>query len=290
MNHQGLPFLVTFGALLLPCYARAAEPTKEECIAADDAAQNLRRAGKLLEARDKIAVCVAMSCPGLVREDCGQRLTEIESVMPTLVFEPKDGAGNDITAVTVTMDGRRLTDKLVGMPLQVDPGEHRFVFEAAGLPTTEKTIVVHEGERDRRERVVLGQSGPSPVPPPSGRAVTPVPSSSEGSSQRTIALVVGGAGIVGLAVGSLLGLVSKSSYDHALQTECGNNPSGCSPQGVTDGQSAHGQAAGSTVAFVAGGVLLAAGAVLYFTAPTASVSVGTTVGAERAGIVVTGVW
>ncbi|MGH7297912.1 MAG: hypothetical protein ACRELB_23430, partial [Polyangiaceae bacterium] len=83
----------------------------------------------------------------------------------------------------------------------------------------------------------------------------------------------------------------KSSYDHALQTECGNNPNGgCSPQGISDGKSAHGQAAASTVAFVAGGALLGAATVLYFTAPKASVTVGTTVGSERAGILVTGAW
>jgi hypothetical protein len=138
-------------------------------------------------------------------------------------------------------------------------------------------------QRDRHERVVLGQPG---VPGPS----TPTPSPSDGGSQRTVAYAVGGAGVVSIVIGSVLGLVSKSSYDHALQTECGNNPSACSPQGVQDGKSAHGQAAASTVAFVAGGVLLGAGAMLYFTAPKASVSVETTVGPERAGIVVTGAW
>jgi hypothetical protein len=281
MNCWSLPLLLAFGVTLVPCYARAAEPDKLECIAANDAAQDLRRTGKLREAREKLAVCVSASCPGPVREDCAQRLTEVDGVLPSVVFEVKDTAGNDVVAVVVLMDGQRLTDKLTGQPMQVDPGAHRFVFEAQGLASTEKTIVIHEGERDRRERVVLGQSAVSaPL----------TPSSSDGSSQRTIAFVLGGAGVVGLVVGSVLGLVSKSSYNHALQTECGNNPNGCSPQGIQDGQSAHGQAAASTVAFVAGGVLLGAGAVLYFTAPTASVSVGTTVGAERAGVVVTGVW
>jgi hypothetical protein len=290
MTRMPRSILVAFGALLLPCYARAAEPTKQECIAANDAAQDLRRAGKLHEARDKLALCVATSCPGPVREDCGQRLTEVDSVMPTVVFEAKDGAGNDLVAVTVTMDGQRLIDRLTGLPMQLDPGEHRFVFEATGLPSTEKTIVVREGERDRRERVVFGQATAA-LPTPPSQSTTPfAPSASDGDTQRTIAFVLGGAGVVGLAVGSVLGLVSKSSYDHALQTECGHNPNGCSPQGIQDGQSAHGQAAASTVAFVAGGVLLGAGAVLYFTAPKASVCVGTTVGTERAGFVVSGAW
>ena len=283
MTHWSRPILVAVGVALVPCVARAAESTKLECIAANDAAQDLRRAGKLREAREKLALCVSESCPGPVREDCAQRLTEVDGVMPSIVFEAKDAAGNDVVGVTVTMDGQRLQDKLTGLPLQVDPGEHRFVFEAEGQPTTEKTIVVREGERDRHERVVLGQlGGPGPS--------TPAPSSSDGGTPRTIAYAVGGAGVVGLVIGSVLGLVSKSSYDHALQTECGNNPSGCSPQGIQDGQSAHGQATASTVAFVAGIALLGAGGVLYFTAPKASVNVGTTVGSDRAGVVVTGAW
>jgi hypothetical protein len=283
MNHWSRPLLIALGVVLVPCSARAAEPTKLECIAANDAAQDLRRAGKLREAREKLLLCGSTGCPGPVREDCAQRLTEVDGVMPSIVFEAKDGAGNDVAGVTVTMDGQQLPGNLSGLPVQVDPGEHRFVFEAEGLSRTEKTIIVREGERDRHERVVLVQPGP-PV------LSTPAPSSSEGGSQKTIAFVLGGAGVVGLVVGSVLGLVSKSSYDHALQTECGNNPNGCSPQGIQDGQSAHGQAAASTVAFVAGGVLLGAGAVLYFTAPKASVSVGTTVGTERAGFVVRGAW
>jgi hypothetical protein len=275
--------LVALGMTLVPCYARAAEPDKLECIAANDAAQELRRSGKLHDAREKLAVCISASCPGPVREDCAQRMTEVDGVMPRVVFEVKDAAGNDVVAVVVLMDGQRLTDRLIGLPVQVDPGAHRFVFEAPGLAGAERTIVIHEGERDRRERVVLGQSAeaaPSAAPSP------------EGSPQRTIALVLGGAGVVGLVVGSILGLVSKSSYDHALQTECGNDPNGCSPQGIRDGQSAHGQAAASTVTFVAGGALLAGGAVLYFTAPkTSGVVIGAgSFGIGSTGMVVRGSW
>jgi hypothetical protein len=285
MKHWSRPFLFALGVVLVPCPAHAAEPTKLECIAANDAAQDLRRTGKLREAREKLALCVSASCPGPVREDCAQRLTEVDGVMPSIVFEAKDEAGNDLVAVAVTMDGQQVAGTLSGVPVQVDPGEHRFTFDSGdGLTHVEKTIVVREGDRGRHERVVLGRSA-APVP------MAPAPTSSDGGSQRTVALVLGGAGVVGLVVGSVLGLVAKSGYDHALQSECGNNPNGgCSPQGIADGKSAHGQAAGSTVAFVAGGVLLGAGAVLYFTAPKASVSVGTTVGTERAGIVVSGAW
>lgn len=149
------PVLIALGITLVPLSARAAEPNKFECIAANDAAQDLRRAGKLREAREKLALCVAASCPGPVREDCAQRLTEVDHVMPSVIFEVKDGAGNDVAGVTVTMDGQQLPSKLSSLPVQVDPGEHRFVFGAEGLSATEKTIVVREGDQIRHESVVL---------------------------------------------------------------------------------------------------------------------------------------
>lgn len=280
MNARTFSALLASG-LLVPVAVHAAGPNKLECIAANDAAQELRRAGKLHLAREKLLLCDAATCPALVREDCAQRLTEVDGVMPSLIFEAKDGAGKAIVAVTVTMDGQRLTDRLDGQSLLVDPGEHRFAFESAGMLRAEQTIDVREGERGRREMVVF--RGPADATPAAS-----VPSSP--GLQRTVALALGGAGIVGLVVGGVLGLASKSTYSHALQTECGNNPNGCSPQGIHDGQSAHGQAAASTAMFVVGGVLLGAGAVLWVTAARVPVGVGATVGSDRAGLIVAGGW
>jgi hypothetical protein len=102
-------------------------------------------------------------------------------------------------------------------------------------------------------------------------------------------LALGGAGVVVVLVGSVLGLVSKSTYNHALSSECGNNPNACSTQGAQDGQTAHGQATASTVGFVAGLALLGGGAALYFTAPH-GLSVGPTVGSDGAGLQVRQAW
>jgi hypothetical protein len=94
--------------------------------------------------------------------------------------------------------------------------------------------------------------------------------------------------VIGLAVGGVFAFVSKGTYDHALSNECGNNPSACSAQGQQDGSTAHTQATVATVGLAAGGALLAAGAVLYFTAPR--VSVAPSVGAGRAGVAVGVTW
>ena len=87
---------------------------------------------------------------------------------------------------------------------------------------------------------------------------------SRGGTQRTIGLVLGGVGVLGIGAGSALGLISKSTYTNALQNECGKSASGCTAQGASDGQTAHTQALMSTVGFITGGALLAAGALLVF--------------------------
>lgn len=54
-----------------------AAPTKQECVNANESAQDLQRAGKPAEARKKLETCAVESCPTAVREDCAQRLDEL---------------------------------------------------------------------------------------------------------------------------------------------------------------------------------------------------------------------
>ena len=283
--------------LMSPSAALAAGPTKEACVAANEAAQDLRQAGKLREAREKLLVCVSEACPGPVREDCAQRLNDVNTAMPTLVFEVKDPSGNDVSAARVAMDGQPLVDRVTGSAVSIDPGEHRFSFDDAnGRSHAEQTVVVREGDHDRHVRVVLRAASTEPsmgaasVPTEGPQPETPA-STNVGSTQRLLGLVLGGAGVAGLAVGGIFGLVSKSTYDHALQTDCRGNTNGCSTQGAQEGQTAHSQAMVSTVGFIAGGVLLAAGAVLYFTAPSGdSVAVAPAIGSDGAGLALRGLW
>src|ERR1700690_180086 len=107
--------------------SRADVPT-DQCIGANAKAQWLRQAGKFGEAREQLKSCAEASCPGMVRDDCMQRLDELERAQPTIVFDVKDSAGKDISAVAVTVDGRRLADRLDGRAIAVDSGEHTFSF------------------------------------------------------------------------------------------------------------------------------------------------------------------
>lgn len=279
--------------------AHAAEPTKKECVNANESGQDLRQAGKLREARAALAVCMSPRCPRPVREDCAQRLADIEAALPTLVFIAKDAEGNDLRDVRVSLDGQDLTAS-DGTAVAVDPGDHAFTFTKEGLPPATRTVVVHEGDKNRRIQVTLAAPQPpaSPSTPPAHpEPATPTANGGKETggllglspeAERAIGLGAGIAGVVGLGVGSVFGLMAKSTYDHALQSECGGHRNTCSAQGAADGDTANQQATVSNIAFIAGGVLTAAGVVLYLTTPSGTLSVSPTVGAREASVGVTG--
>jgi hypothetical protein len=283
-------FSILIGVLGFAPSARADSPTKRECVAVSEAGQDLRVAGQLLEARVKFSACTSTSCPRPVREDCAQRLLELDHSLPTLVLAAKDPQGNDLLAVSVSLDDRPIRDRLDGTAIEVDPGEHRFHFEMDGKPPVDKTLVVREGEKNRVIEVVLGTPLPPAPPPAPAPAVFPVPRTSDGSTQRTIGLAVAGGGALAAIVGAALSVASKVLYDHALHDECQGQTHGhCSPQGIADGRTVQTEATGATVAFVAGGVLLAGGGITYFTAPRRA-AVTPTVGRNSAGLAIELPW
>jgi hypothetical protein len=268
--------LIVLGALPVVHPALAAEPTKQECVDANDAAQDLRRAGKLIEAREKLLLCASASCPGPVREDCAPRLAETDKATPTLVFEARDADGLEVKAVRVTMDGTWLTATLDGAPLTINPGKHTFTFEADGFDRVEQSLLVREGVKGTREQVMLravGKGQPTPAvgaaPPPAATETAQPPVSTTESSTGTssgfpkrtaayVALGVGGVGVVAGSVFGALALGKKSSLDGA----CTNHA--CPPSEQSDIDGMHTNAVVSNIALGVGIVGLGTGGVLWF--------------------------
>ena len=179
MKHRLAPILasLTTVALLVPRPAHAARPTVAECLAASDASLQAGNEHKLRAERADLLVCAASSCPVDIRKECARRVEEVNGKLPTVIFEARDTAGNDRSAVRVTLDGELLTERLEGTAVSIDPGEHTFLFEAAGETAVTKKLVVRQGQKDRREAVVFLSSAPASVAiaPAATKAISPPP-------------------------------------------------------------------------------------------------------------------
>ena len=246
-----------------------AQSVKDQCIDANEEAQRQKRAGEFHAARARLDVCRREECPAPVRKDCVELSNAIDAAMPTVIFEARDPQGAPVTAAKVTMDGRPFAARLDGGATAVDPGWHRFEFEAPGLPRASQSVFTEPGEKNHAVRVDLVDK------------VGPI--------LRTAGLGTAGAGAVAMAVGAYLGFKSKATYNDAL-THCPGGPGSCDPDGVQGGISAHDQARSSTFAFVIGTLLVAGGATLYFMAPKMTVSATPTARADGAGLAVSGAW
>jgi hypothetical protein len=245
----------------------------DACISASESAVGLHKAGKLIDARAALSKCAAPSCPEAVRTSCQQRLAVASDAIPSVLFFVKDSSGGDLAAVRLTIDGAVYSEHLDGSAVTLDPGEHEFRFEVAGQEPVVKRLLLHQGEKNRRENLVIGAAPApavtAPAPAPDAQPMDP------GKTRRLTGLVVGGVGVAGLITGAIFGGLTFSETS-SYMTHCGKMigapPGQCNVAGVSGEGTASTFGAVSTVAFIVGGVAAAGGAVLYFTAPKSATS------------------
>src|SRR5690349_5430871 len=72
-------------------------PSRAECVASHQRAQELKRKGQLVEAQAELGTCSSAGCPGAIISDCGQWISDLDQTTPSMVFE-------------VRLDGRQTSD------------------------------------------------------------------------------------------------------------------------------------------------------------------------------------
>jgi hypothetical protein len=264
-------------ATALACLAspRPARADLAACIAANEAEVALRKVGKLHQALEQLTLCAAPSCPVEISKECKRRIGLVNAAQPTILVAATDGAGNDLAAVTVTIDGQPFLTKLDGLPVAIDPGNHVLHFEAEGNPPLDRAVVIQEGEKDRRIAVVLGEVKTKANAP---GAAAP----SAWTTNKSLAVAAGGVGVLGVALGSVFGILSFSQASTA-KSDC--TAAACTPAGHASAESEHSTAATSgtvsTIGFVVGGLALAGGIALWVTAPKSEPTKPAAVGLVR---------
>jgi hypothetical protein len=167
---------------------------------------------------------------------------------------------------TVTLDGQPVSNAGLGLKRPVDPGSHVVKAEAAGFKPAETSFQVAEsGAAEAKLKLVKVENvatAAAAAPPSDG--ARPVEISAGKKPDRTLAYVALGVGGAGLVLGSVTGIVALGKHgelaDKCPDSKCPNAVSGDIDSYKTMG-------ALSTVGFVVGAVGVAAGAVLWFTAP-----------------------
>jgi hypothetical protein len=178
---------------------------------------------------------------------------------------------SDAVGVDVKLDGNLLDRAVIGTALPVDPGKHTIEAMAKGKKSFVTTLDVSERTKNPSVQIPALEEDttsqkPDPPKPPPDKIIEPPKEEKPGWGAQKIVGVVGmGVGVVGLGVGAFFGLRASSRWSDA-KPRCPNLE--CDKQGIDLAADAKSAGNLSTIFFIAGGLVAAGGAVLFFTAPS----------------------
>jgi hypothetical protein len=173
--------------------------------------------------------------------------------------------------MSVKRDGAVVTQSEWGLPVPVDPGKHTIEATAPDYKPWSQSVEVTAAGATTAVVIPALEAAPPPPPPPAppvSPPVAPAPVQGSWSVQKTLAIVAGAVGVVGLGVGTALVLVAKSKYDDSLN-HCPKSRNLCDATGVSLRDDARSSGNVATVGFVVGAAGLLGGVVLWLTAPSA---------------------
>jgi hypothetical protein len=177
----------------------------------------------------------------------------------------------------VNRDGVAVDPAVLGTAIPVDPGNHVITASAPGKRSWSTRLSI--GARADRVSVAVPilADEPSHAPLPGRELESPQPTAAEirssrqqssGATQRVLAIVAAALGLSGVATGSVFGIQAASSWND-VKSHCNPYPY-CDEVGAKLSDDAHRSSTISNIAFIAGGVGIVSGVVLWFTAPASS--------------------
>jgi hypothetical protein len=195
-----------------------------------------------------------------------------------------------VPGLEVKRDGVVVSDAMLGTPLPIDPGEYVVEANAPGKATFRTKVKVQpDGAETRVDIAMADAKGATPATTTTAPTTTATDATStaaaptttsdtssdasSGSSRKTIGLVIAGTGVVAMAVGGVLGLSAKSSYNSA---SC--NGDACDQAGLDQRADARSKGNLATIVFAVGAAALIGGGVLWLTAPSGSSSSSSSTG------------
>ncbi len=226
-----------------------ARDAKMMCARAYESAQRARKEGSLIEAKKQAITCAQSTCPAVLSSDCVNWTQELESSIPSHVFELLDGHGKPVAESSVSVDGGEFVANS-GHSIQLDPGTHRAILRAQDGNEVEVDFVSRAGQRN----VLIQASLPT-------TAVEQKKSSASfPASVPTASWLFGGVGVIGLGAFGVLGALGVSEQ----------NSIECSPSPLCDrdkGDAAKSLYLAADISLAVGVVALATGVTWWLVAP-----------------------
>jgi len=193
--------------------------------------------------------------------------------------------------LTVTRNGAAVPNAILGTDAPIDPGDYAIEVSAKGKKPWKQTVHIAAGPGIDRLDVppledapVTATPGPGPATPAGGDYRPPAQGGNDGSTQRTVGLIVGGVGILALIGAGGLEIFNlavtnadykktKSDSDQCLKDHPVGSPTASACDGYpgslqSKDDARHSNQTAAIVIAASGGALVITGIVLLATSPS----------------------
>lgn len=190
--------IVALGATALLLTSPSAFAARDDrrlaaCMSSYEMGQELEEDGHLCEAQALYLECFRANCGATLEDQCLDKYASLVGEIPTVVPVVTDDAGKILVDVQVKVDGRPLMSPIDGRAFRIDPGAHQFTFATEHGVFATQNVLLLKGEHDRRIRVQMVVSRPTPHAPSaaaapgtqSGRTMASLPPGGSGQSPST---------------------------------------------------------------------------------------------------------
>jgi hypothetical protein len=223
------------------------------------------------------------------RAEAARRLAgALEPKLARLTIEVP-GELRKLPGLTVERDGVVVGEVQWGVPLPVDRGEHRVAASAPGRPRWEKQVVVAADGVSETVEIAGWQAAASPAAGPRADSAPRPDAGAPWGIPRIAGIAVTGLGLVSLGVGAFFGLRAAGLKSDSDDGHCRPDDA-CDVEGVALRDDARSAGTVSTVLFIAGGVAVAGGAVLFLTAPDAHAAPTAALAVGPGGLTLRAAW
>jgi len=192
----------------------------------------------------------------------------LEPRLPKLAIVPPS---NPPPGLVVKRDDTPVDAGALGVALYVDPGAHSVTASAPGFEAFSVSVTVVEGKTETFALPPLVAKPAAPVTDakPAAELADNAPAAPPSNTRLYAAIGLGAGGAIAVGVGLVFGAKAQSSYSDAKQL-CGDDQVCPAADFERDKQLVHdarSSATISTVLVIGGGAAIAAGAIVYVTAP-----------------------
>jgi hypothetical protein len=196
-----------------------ARQVKIACAKSFEQTQRLRNDSHYLSAAEEAMKCARQSCGEALFDECTKIYSELQTATPSVVLSARAPNGDELTKVSVSVDGKPALDELDGKPMRLDPGNHTFSFSSAEHGSIEHEYLIRAGEQFRAITIDFApeKTGQGDA---NARDREPNPSGPTPSRRPPLAsYVLGGVSVVGL--GAFIGFRIAGSHEFdARASDC----------------------------------------------------------------------